>query len=523
MDFVPRLRGMFAFAYYDPSRVEVLLVRDRLGIKPLYYAETDRGLLFASEVRALLASERVERRIDPVGLATYLWNGVVAGPSTLVRGVSLLPAGCVARVGVDGRRADVTRYWSVPAAQPEAADVAEARLDAELRASTEMRLLSDVPLGVFLSGGVDSSVIACLAQRSATQPIKTFNIAFDEAEFDESRHARAVAERLGTDHTESRLTAHDFRSGLRDALASLDQPTFDAVNTYFVSRAVREAGLTVALAGTGGDELFGGYPTFAELPRSRRILSYAGRSPRLAQKLAARLATRIKAGRPGELRPQTRWGKVDDALATRGDLYELYQVSYSLFTADFQRQLARSPVNDVDHGFPAARAHELRRLALEAPDLHGISTMELSAFLGERLLRDTDTTAMAVSLEVRVPIIDHKVVEAAARLPEATRFAPIMKKHVLRRRAEPELPSELFDRPKAGFVLPLELWCKQKLQGDIERTLTDVGLCDRTGLSPEAVGRVWRAFRDGSPGVYWSRVWGLFTLLWWCDEHGLEL
>ncbi len=267
-----RLRGMFAFAIWDEQQRHTLLARDRLGIKPLYMCAIDRPangrvVLFASELRALLAGGLVERRINPDSIASYVWNGFVVGPETIIKGIQLLAPGTAALVRTDGT-CELHRYWSLPKYKP-ASDGLE-RLTEALETSVRQHLVSDVPLGVFLSGGIDSSAITALAVKTASTGVRTFNLSFDEAEYDESPHARAVAEALGTDHIDVRLTQTQFSAQLDAALSSIDQPTFDAINSYFISRAVRDAGMTVALAGTGGDELFGGYRSFSDIPRARQ-------------------------------------------------------------------------------------------------------------------------------------------------------------------------------------------------------------------------------------------------------------
>ncbi|MDD9938285.1 MAG: asparagine synthase (glutamine-hydrolyzing), partial [Myxococcales bacterium] len=523
-----RLRGMFALALFDPRAGSVLLARDRLGIKPLYLStrRTDGGAVtvFASEVRALLESGLVARRIDPVGLGSYLHNGFAVGPHTLIRDVTLLPAGTSVRVPLDGPPSPPKRFWRLP---PHASiDEADAvmQLERALTDAVRLRLVSDVPLGIFLSGGIDSSAIASLAmrgRRADDEPVTTFNIAFDEARYDESPHARAVAEQLGTKHHEVKLSQSSFRAGLGDALQSLDQPTFDAINTYFVSAAVREAGLTVALAGTGGDELFGGYSSFRDIPRALRAASAARSVPAPLLRGAGQLVSRFKNGKPGAVPPQTRWGKLPDALVTGGDVMALYQVSYGLFTSDFLENLA-SGNDGVRDGMPIARAGELEALVAGQPDLHAISQLELSLFLGERLLRDTDTASMAVSLEVRVPLIDHEVVDALSHVPLARRFEPLQTKQLLRELAMPQLDPVLFDRPKAGFELPLDVWIRDELKGALNDTMNDRRLCAQLGLDGEAVARLLGAFLDDAPGLYWSRVWALYILLWWCREHDVH-
>jgi asparagine synthase (glutamine-hydrolysing) len=524
---VNRLRGMFAFAIWDANRRSLLLARDRLGIKPLYVAPARSAagdiVLFASELRALLATGLVDRRLNPAGVDRYLWNGFVTGPGTIVSGVQLFPEGNTAWLAANRSRIEPKRYWRLPRME-EARDTAAGEgVSAALQESVSMRLVSDVPLGVFLSGGVDSSALAALAVRASPGEIRTFNISFAEAEFDEAPHARAVARALGTQHEEIRLTGAAFQGHLEQALASLDQPTFDAINTYYVSRAVREAGITVALSGAGGDELFGGYRSFVDLPRARR---WARRLAPIPVPLLRNLATTLNRVRSGAspVPPQTRWGKLADALGTRGDLVSLYQVAYALFSSEFRKRLR--PADDGRgnrFGLPAERLEGLETLTEGDAELHAISNLELSCFVGDRLLRDTDTTSMAVSLEVRVPLLDHEVVAASAAIPLERRYAPLGRKQVLRDVGLSGLDPALFERPKAGFVLPLEAWTRDTLADEIDLTLRDSARCESVGLCPNAVADLWDAYRAGAPGLYWSRIWALFVLMRWTRAYGVTL
>jgi asparagine synthase (glutamine-hydrolysing) len=523
---VDRLRGMFAFAVWDAAQRRLLLVRDRVGVKPLYMAPVERRgdsgvLLFASELRALLASGLVERRLSPVGVASYLWNGFVPGPGTIARDVELLEPGTLRSFDETGKPLESRRYWSLPRAG-NSTDTEPLR--AELARAVELRLVSDVPLGIFLSGGVDSSVLTNLAARAGDGRIRTFNVGFEEAGYDESAHARAVAAAVGAEHQEIRLTQRRFRAQMGDALACLDQPSFDAINTYFVSRAVREAGITVALAGTGGDEVFGGYRSFADLPRAVRW----GRRLRVAPEPLLRAVGgglgRWFLGGNGDVPPQTRWAKIGDALAARGRLVELYQLAYSLFSRDFLAELlVPGSASGTAHGLRPARAAALHTLVEGEPLLHGICLLELSCFVGDRLLRDTDAASMAVSLEARVPLLDHRVIETAAEIAPERRFQPVGRKRLLRELGLEGLDASLFERSKSGFVLPIERWCRDQLRGELDTVLGDGEACESVGLNVGAVMRVWRAFQGQEPGIYWTRIWALFVLLIWCRTHRMHL
>ena len=529
-DAIERLCGMFALAIWDATTRRVLLARDRIGIKPLYVQAVERPdgervLLFASELRSLLATGLTPRRLNTTALGSYLWNGFVAGADAILDGVRQLAPGTTMLVDPETCSTETRRYWSYPVDPGEGPDderAAVERLRESLQVAVRQHLLSDVPLGVFLSGGIDSSAVTALvadASPTGAGGVRTFNVSFDEAAFDESQYATAVASALGTDHTDVRLTQQEFLTHLDTALAAIDQPTFDGINTFFVSRAVRDAGMTVALAGTGGDEIFGGYRSFSEVPRAARLARLLRWLPDGLLRGAATAFARLKLGRFGEIPPQTRWGKLGDVLCSGGGLVDAYQVSYGLFTEDVHRALWRAGDDSLRRGLPTAYADELEQRLRGRSPLHAVSTLELANFLGERLLRDTDWAAMAVSLEVRVPLLDHRVLEAAARIPTTRRFAPLGKKMLLRELGLDAVPAEIFDRKKSGFVLPIETWCRQRLEGEVADVLLDRAACESAGLDADTVARLWRSFSSGAPGMYWSRVWSLFALLRWCRMH----
>ncbi|XOV81724.1 MAG: asparagine synthase (glutamine-hydrolyzing) [bacterium] len=515
-----KFRGMFALAYWNPKLEAVSIVRDRLGVKPLYYQKLDSRFTFASELRALLLVSNEPRKLDPVSLNSYLWHGFVPGPRTLVRGIRLLEAGKTLTVGLDGYCETSKQYWQIPVSFP-ALDQQVAKRNAvrELEEAVQLRLVSDVPLGVFLSGGVDSSVLAALAQRSSDHAVRTFNIKFDEKGYDESSYAQTVADALGTDHSEIKIDEIAFNEGLESSLNSLDQPTFDGINTYFVSKAVRDAGLTVALSGAGGDELFGGYASFVDIPRAKKISTISNLLPIGVSNLAARLGARVLAGSGSEIKPQTRFGKLQDVVATRGRLLDLYQVSYSLFTREFLMELLLANEENLTWGLEPERHFSLMNRIQGENELVAITHLELSSFIGERLLRDTDSASMAASLEVRVPLLDHVFIEKLAALEPECRYKPARQKSFLKSIVVDELPAKIFDRPKAGFEIPLELWCKRSLQGEIEKTFSDLSAINSIGLNCETVSRLWRAFKKGGKGTYWSRVWSIYVLARWCKHH----
>lgn len=524
---LPRLRGMFAFAYWDNASQRLLLVRDPLGIKPLYFATSSRSsdtwsLVFASEVRAILASGLLsEHRLDPRAVSSMLWNGFTVAPNTAVVGVESLLPGEAAWFDRNGRLLERFTYWQYPAQDGgPVADFEE--LEAALTDSVRAHLISDVPVGVFLSGGVDSSAVANLAARSGSATINTFTLAFQEAERNEGVIARRVADAIGSRHTEVVLTESDFLAHLEPALESLDQPSFDGLNSYFMSRAVREAGFTVALVGSGGDELFGGYTSFRDLPKLYTFNRLLGPlSP-----VAARLLRQLVRLRPGQgYEAQTRWAKLPDMLAAGASLVDLYQLAYALFLPASQQKLIGNGVLPVDlpGGLPAQRRRALEEELAGRGVLASIGLLEQRLFLGERLLRDTDAASMAASIETRLPLVDASLLSVVNRIADAQRFGPVRLKGLLRRAGLKGLDPALFNRPKSGFELPFDRWLRSALGEEIESTLLNATAVAQAGLNPPEVRRLWQAFKAGVKGLYWTRVWSIYALIRWTQANRVSL
>jgi asparagine synthase (glutamine-hydrolysing) len=519
------LRGMFAFASWDQKQRRLLLARDHLGIKPLYVArslDSKQGwsVAFASELRALLASGLLGTpQLDPQAAASCAWNGFVVGPGTAVKGVELLWPGRLIEFDDKGREVRNEDFWRIPGSAPDPT-MNENDLAAILEEGLRLHLASDVPLAVFLSGGVDSSAMANLAQRAAKSPIHTFTLAFEEQELNEGPIARQISAAIGTQHHEVVLTEGQFVAKLDAALDSLDQPTFDGLNAYFMSRAIRDAGFTVALSGTGGDELFGGYPTFRDLPVLQRWLDRAAFVPRGLQVAAARMATWPLRSSGRAVPPQTRWAKLPDMVRSGDDLVALYQLASALFLPGWQQELlAPGYVDVLADGLPPAMRQRLTTETSGRTPLSAISVMEQRLFLGERLLRDNDVASMAASLEQRVPLVDHVLFEALDRLPDQARYQPLGRKAMLRRIGLRGLDPALFDRPKSGFVLPFDRWIRQGLKGVMDQTMRDPQAIAPCGLDPGAVGRLWQTYLDGGTGFYWSRVWSVYVFIRWCHRN----
>jgi len=526
-DAVSRLRGMFAFALWNERERSLMLARDPLGIKPLYVCRNidptgNWSLVFSSELRSLLASGLIEPpRLDRGALASVVWNGFVVGPATAVEGVESLTPG-EARVVDSGGR--TTRQWDHgPSQVARARQVTEHELREVVVQSVRAHLVSDVPVGIFLSSGVDSGAVANLAQRVSSGSVHTFTLCFREPEFNEGVAARDIARAIGTEHHEIYLSEGEFQASLNDAIDALDQPTFDGLNSYFISKAVREAGVKVALVGTGGDELFGGYSSFRAIPA---MLAWQARTKFVsveAKRKIAAVLTRTLARRNGaKMPPQTRWAKLPAMVRAGSDLVALYQLAYALFLPEFYEELLSDGLaGDFPQGLNQEVSVRLEgRIAARTP-LSAVSELEQRLFLGERLLRDTDAASMAVSLETRLPLVDVVVRDAVAQLSDHVRYRPLGKKTLLRAIGLDGLDPALFARPKRGFVLPFDQWIRQSLRRDMDQTLRDDRLATSVGLNGEAVRQLWDGFQNGAPGLYWSRVWALYILMRWCRRHGV--
>ena len=501
VDAFRRMRGMFALAIWDHTKQELVLARDPLGIKPLYYHVAENRLLFASELRALLASGLVPRRLSAVGVDSFLSNGSVASPLTIVDGIKqLLPGHCLQVRADESGNVDLreVEFATSNGKRTESnRDEAVARLRSELEESVRLHLVSDVPLGVFLSGGMDSSALVALMHRLNERP-KTFSVVFDENTFTEAPFSRAVAERFNTDHAEIRLSEDRLIQILPDAIAAIDQPTMDGINTFVISRAVKDAGITVALSGLGGDELFAGYPSFRRTVRLAAIPSASKRVLRAAAGVG-------KVALNGSVQRHKFWQLANSA----GTPEDVYRISRQLFSKESVLQMTgRTPDIYSNNG----NHHS-------SDVINTISTLELKGYMTNTLLRDTDAMSMAHSLEVRVPFVDAKVVDYVLSLPgewklPAQNSTP---KPLLAEALGDLLPRDLMARPKMGFTLPFEKWLQRNLRAELSSVLEDSQRLSAAGLNVQAVQKIWRNFLEKPRAVGWSRPWSLYVLAKWCE------
>ncbi|MGB6201049.1 MAG: asparagine synthase (glutamine-hydrolyzing) [Candidatus Acidiferrales bacterium] len=528
---VRRLNGMFAFAIWDgrTEPAQVFLARDRLGIKPLYYANSGGSLVFASEVRALLASGLVERRLSPSALASYLSFGSIAEPETLIAGVFSLPPGYFLHVtGVTlPSAASPKRYWSLAEATANAsrqahltfADAAKS-LRPLLERAVRRHLIADVPLGLFLSSGMDSTCLAALAARERGA-LHTFTVVFSELEFSEAPMARRTAGKLGAKHQEMLLTADAVLERIDEAVGSLDQPSMDGINTYFVSWAARQVGLKVALSGLGGDEVFGGYGTFRSTPRATRVRTLARGVPKSLRSLAAAAILRTAGGgkRADAIRKGVSVWRSPEALP------HAHFFARSLFSPESCIELLRQSSGVLAAGAAEGEARRSWRAWLDdaAHEVEGrdaftaVSWLEMRSYMVNTLLRDTDAVSMAHSLEVRVPLLDYELVEFVAALPAGAKQRAGQPKALLAEAVRDLLPEEVLSQPKRTFTLPWEHWLRGPLGDRVARDLDDLSAPLNDHLQSKSVRAVWRNFRAGQTG--WSRPWSLYVLNEWVRRN----
>ncbi len=444
--FVRRLRGMFAFAAWNDDERACLLGRDTFGLKPLYFHHADDGtLVFASELRALLASGLVPRELDPRGLQGYLRTGTVPEPLTLMRRACCVEAGHV----VEWRDRKIRReqYRDVRFA-PDAGSNHHAERTREALADTvRHHLISDVPVGLLLSGGMDSAALLALASASGIAPVRTFSLALPGSPADESALARQSADRFGADHAELPMDASSARELFPAYLAAIDQPSIDGFNTYVVSRFARERGVKVVLSGVGADELFGGYASFDRIPR---LTSWNAR-------LARAGALRGIGGRVLEsLTPDARWRRVGDLLQQPATLAHTHTVFRGIFTRrESQRIAAHFGVRTaMDEGISCEGAAQ--------PDIADeISRLELTRYVRNQLARDSDAASMACGVELRAPFLDGPLFDTLSRIPASIRLASAKR---LLRQAVPELPPWV-DGPKRCFQFPFDEWASREWRG----------------------------------------------------------
>lgn len=508
---VDHFNGMFAFAIWDELKKELFIARDRMGIKPLYYLYTNNVFAFSSEIRSLLASELIPRKLDANSLDDYLRYQVVHAPDTIIKGVKMLMPGHY--VKAQEGQIKINAYWDVKKNRSHASDGKSYEgickdVNELLTKAVQRRLVADVPFGAFLSGGIDSSAIVGLMSKVSTEKVRTFSVTFDESEFSESKYAQLIAKKFNTDHHELKLNVSDFLNELPNALNAMDHPSGDGPNTYVVSKATKNTGITMALSGLGGDELFAGYDVFKRALELRKK-NWLNAVPKFMRGAGGTILTKAKPGVASE--------KIAGLLKqSRIDFERFYPFSRQvLMDKDILSILKKSELspNKVAEIIQHTQLREKNHLISET------SIAEISTYMQNVLLGDADQMSMAHALEVRVPFIDYTLVEYVLGIPDKFKV-PSTPKKLLVDSLGTLLPSEIVNRPKMGFTFPWKDWMKGELKGFCEQKL--MALSKRSMFNSAGVLRLWRSFLAGDPRITWSRVWYLVVLENWLQENQIE-
>ena len=514
-----KFRGMFAFALWDARRHRLFIARDPMGIKPLYYTQSGPYFLFASEVRTILGTGLLPRRLDQAGLLNYLTFGSAYDPLTLVEGIRSLPPG--RSLTWERGAHHESSYWDLVDDSADAASSAFAKdemhaaggLQHILGEAIRLQLVSDVPVGLFLSGGIDSSALVSVLSRGGVTP-STFSIVFREADFSEAEYSRSIARQFRTDHHEITASQQDVLEAIPDALRAMDLPTIDGVNTYFISREARAAGVKVALSGLGGDEIFAGYSNFRSVPRMERFAQFWKHVPRAGR---IPFASAFAALSPAT--DQNR--KLASLVGDNGRVPHPYFLARMLFSPGQRDRLCTS----VDYSC-AQRALSWQQQTLERTlgldPINRVSYLESRCYMLNTLLRDADSMSMSQGLEVRVPLIDHQLAKRVLAFPGVWKVNGGVPKKLLVDSLQGTLPHAIVHRPKRGFTLPFEHWLRAEFRSEVEPVLTrKIGdgplgiVLDRTEAA-----RIWGDFLRGTTS--WSRPWSLYVLHRWCELHSLS-
>jgi asparagine synthase (glutamine-hydrolysing) len=527
--------GMFAMALWDRAERTLVLARDRMGEKPLYYGWQNGVFLFGSELKALKAHPAFRGGIDRDALTLLLRYGYIAAPHSIYQGIRKLPAGSFLRLAGDALRmpaqlADPVTYWLLREAVRAGRDApfhgsetqAITALETRLKDSISLQMIADVPLGAFLSGGVDSSMVVALMQAQSARPVRTFTIGFHEAEFNEAGHAQAIARHLGTDHTELYVTPREAMDVIPRLPALYDEPFADSsqVPTFLVSRLARQH-VTVSLSGDGGDELFGGYTRYswaAQLRRRQGVLPQIGRAA-FAKLLMSLTPTRWDAlfARLAPLLPD-RWAykapgdklhKLAEALA-----FETPEQLYLRLLSHWGR-----PAEVVAGAAEPATALNDPASWREAGGFEaGMMYLDSLTYLPDNILVKVDRAAMGISLETRVPLLDHRVVEFAWQLPLSMKIRNGQGKWILRQVLEKYVPRYLFERPKMGFGVPIDSWLRGPLRDWAEALLDDSRLRREGYFHPQPIREKWAEHLSGQRNWQYY-LWDVLMFQAWLEQN----
>lgn len=511
-----KLNGMFAFALWDKQARRLLIARDRFGEKPLYYGVFGGKLVFASELKALVAHPQVEAKLNLTALRQYLAFDYVPAPLSIYENIYKLPAAHY--LTLENGEVKVERYWHLSFEKREpkpSIKEASEELRELLADATRMRMVSDVPLGILLSGGVDSSSIAAFAQQFSSQPVKTFSIGFDEASFDESDYARKVAAHLGTEHHEDRLSVDKAADLLPEIAKWLDEPMSDAsiLPTFLLSRFVRES-VTVALGGDGGDEIFAGYPMYY----AHKLAQTYEMIPQFLRKNFIEAAVNNLPTSTKNMAFDFKAKRFINSVAEK-DLIARHHSFFGSFTPAEQKSLLTDYAKSNNGADIYAEARKWREICDAENVTEQMQFLDIKFYLAEDILTKVDRASMAVSLEVRAPFLDPRVAEFSASLPETYKLNGSKTKYILKKAVAPLIPDFVIKRPKKGFGIPVAAWLKGKLNPLVRELLAPDRLKKQGLFNPDFVSRLISEHEQGKANHY-KTLWTLLIFQLWFDNFG---
>ncbi len=508
VDCLNKFNGMFAFALYDTQENTLFIARDRVGIKPLYYSYNDNRLVFASEVRSILSSDFVERKLNRDAINEYFLYQTVHAPNTIIEDVKMLMPGHY--MLLKNGDLHLKKYWDLNNFTSSSNDLNYQQTCAKTKEllfqAVERRLVADVPFGAFLSGGIDSSAVVGIMSKMSAKKVETFNISFDEGEFSEAKYAKKIAEKFGTNHHEIKLSPADFLKQLPESLNALDHPSGDGPNTYVVSKATKNAGITMALSGLGGDEAFAGYDVFKRMAEINKK-SYLNILPSALRKLPASLLKAKNKSVAGD--------KIYEVLTQpKVNVASAYPISRKVFSdSQIDSLLNVHSPNSLNTLIKKIKETDKEHL------LSYVSALEINTYMQNILLRDTDQMSMAVALEVRVPFLDYKLLEFVLGVKDEFKYPSTPKKLLIDSLGD-LLPDEVVNRPKMGFTLPWKNWMKNELKSFCEENIKS--LSKRDFVNEQAILNLWQQFLKEDPRVSWSRVWHLIVLENWLNKNNIN-
>ncbi len=507
-DCLDYLRGIYTFAIWDKQERELFIARDRLGVKPLYYYHDQEQFIFASEVRAILTIGKINRRADHTALREYFSYQSVGFPFSPIQGISQMEAGTWMRI--KNNLIQTERYWDPTIKNFEFGFTSKKEVQAKVKAlmlqSVKRRLVSDVPVGAFLSGGIDSSAIVGLMAEAGGSSPNTFNISFDESAYDESKYADLIARKFNTRHTRIQLKPEVMLAELTNALDAMDVPSGDGINTYVVSKAIHKEGIKVALSGIGGDELFAGYPIFEHYIRLQQ------------KRWLWKTPLALRNGLSGLLGKGAKKDRMRQFLALQSPSIEnTYPVLRQLLSPAAMDELTILE-NGTDHQTLVQQLVSKKSDLVKLPFFSQVTAAEYLGYTQQTLLKDTDQMSMANSLEIREPYFDQDLIEFVMSIPDHFKV-PVYPKSLLVESLKPLLPDEIVHRRKQGFVFPWNEWMKNELHSFCETHIHHIA--QRDFIQGAHLKKVWSRFLSGDPDIRWQEIWLFVVLDYWMEKNSI--